>query len=237
MTLRMIYNAIAIAVLGVSLVVSLGAPLFAAQPKSQTELPTAEDLTLSYYFSDQQSDQAEPLWMAFWQAGPPDTRAGERRGGGQREPRGPAGRLNNRPDARPPLPPRMLERLRNMKPADRERVLENNRRFQELTPERQAELRERLRMLLEMPLDQRRALDRRLSVFRNMRPEQQRKAREIYEKHWRVLSPQRRMAVLEEFRSLRDMSPEVRGKRMTSEEYQSQFNSEERTVLDELSAL
>ncbi len=237
MTLRLNSNAIVIALLAVS----LGAPLFAAQPKSQTELPTADGLTVFTYFSDQLSDQAEPLWMAFWQAEPPSSRAGERRGGGQREPRGPAGRNNNgpngRPVARPPLPPRMLERLRNMKPKDRERVLENNRRFQELTPERQAELRERLRMLLEMPLDQRRALDRRLSVFRNMRPDQQRKAREIYEKHWRTLSPERRMAVLDEFRNLRGMSDDKRGARVASDEYQSQFNSEERALLDELSAL
>ena len=140
-------------------------------------------------------------------------------------------------DGRPPFPPRLLERLRNMKPTERERVLRNNPRFRELSPERRAQLLERLNVLLDMNDDQRRELDQRLSVFRNLSPDQRRKARQLYENHWRVLSPNRRMAVLDEFRKLRDMSAEERGKRLDSDVYHSQFSAEERALLGELSSL
>jgi hypothetical protein len=124
-----------------------------------------------------------------------------------------------------------------MKPEQRERVLENNPRFRDLPAERKAELLQRLNLLLEMSGEQRLELDRRLSVFRNLSPEQRRKARRIYEEHWRAIPPMRRMALLEEFRNLRDMNAEERGKRVASDEYQTQFSAEERAVLDELSAL
>lgn len=130
-----------------------------------------------------------------------------------------------------------MERLRGMKPEERERVLRENPRFQQLPADRQAELLQRLNLLLDMNDEQRRELDRRLSVFRNLTPEQRRKARRIYENHWRVLTPTRRLAILEEFRNLRDMDAGQRGRRIASEEYQTQFSAEERALLDELSAL
>ena len=192
-----------------------------------------------------------PVEWAFLQ-GPPPQDGGHRgpggppRGGMRGPGRGPGGgRGFNGPvgpggpmgEGRPPFPPRLLERLREMKPEDRGKVLENNPRFRDLPPERKAELLQRLNMLLDMNEDQRRELDRRLSVFRNLSPEQRGKARKIYEEHWRTLSPMRRMAILEEFRNLRDMNSEQRGKRIASDEYQTQFSIEERAVLDELSAL
>ena len=185
----------------------------------------------------------EAVEWAFFQAGPPKDGPrrgargplpGGRRPGGPRSFNGPGGPAG---EGRPPFPPRLMERLRRMKPDERERVLQRNPRFQELSPERKAELLQRLNMVLEMNNDQRRELDRRLSVFRNLSPEQRRKARQIYEHHWRTLSPTRRMAILDEFRNLRDMSAEERGQRQASEEYQSQFSSEERALLDELSSL
>jgi len=145
--------------------------------------------------------------------------------------RGPRGR------PLPPLPPQMLERLKNLPPEERDKVLENNRRFQQLPPERQEELRERLRELQELTPEQRELIEQRFAIFRNLTPRQQEKARQIYERRWRQLLPERRRALLEEFRRLRLMNQAERKQRMESDELQNQFSTEERDLLAQLIAL
>jgi hypothetical protein len=136
-----------------------------------------------------------------------------------------------------PLPPQVLERLSKLPPAERERVLENNRRFQQLPPEQQAVLRKRLQQLQEMSPEQRDLIEQRFAIFNNLTPAQQRKAREIYQKQWSKLTAQRRRALLEEFRRLRAMEREEREHRLSSEDFQAQFNAEERELLRQLITL
>jgi hypothetical protein len=135
------------------------------------------------------------------------------------------------------LPPQVLERLSKLPPAERERVLENNRRFQQLPPEQQAVLRKRLQQLQEMSPEQRDLIEQRFAIFNNLTPAQQRKAREIYQKQWSKLTAQRRRALLEEFRRLRAMEREEREHRLSSEDFQAQFNAEERELLRQLITL
>src|ERR1700680_210734 len=74
----------------------------------------------------------------------------------QRPPRPPveAPRVQPAPKTRRPpaprnmlgLPPRWVERLQGMSPAEQERFLSNNARFRSLPPERQAQIRQRLQI-------------------------------------------------------------------------------------------
>lgn len=137
---------------------------------------------------------------------------------------------------RPAPPAALLERLKNLPPEERERVLENNRRFQQLPPARQEQLRERLRQLQELSPEQRELVEQRFAIFNNLTPRQQEKARRIYER-WRQMPPERRRALLGEFRRLREMAPSDRQQRLESEELQSQFDSDERDVLQQLISL
>jgi hypothetical protein len=116
-------------------------------------------------------------------------------------------------------------------------VLENNRRFRQLPPERQDQLRERLRQLQELSPEQREMIEQRFSIFNNLTPEQQKRAREIYEGRWRELSPERRRALLQEFRRLRRMDLDARRQRLESQELQDGFSAQEREVLAQLIAL
>jgi hypothetical protein len=225
------------------LAVLMGNPLWAFIPNDEQRLVLTGGTgqgSLSFL-----APAPPPSEWAFVQEGAGNARPSDR---GRRGPGGPGRGSQRGPrirdrfnapmgDQRPPFPSRILNQLRNLKPDERERVLQNNPRFRELPPERKAQLLDRLNMLLEMDEDQRRDLDRRLSVFRNLTPEQRRRAREIYENHWRTLGPERRVAIMEEFRNLRDMSPEERDRRIDSSEYQNQFSLEERALLDELSSL
>jgi len=223
----------------IALVLGLDAPVRAFVPNDgqRRDLAGAIDPEMLTLLASAE----HPVEWAWVQGGPPNDGGRRGPGGPRRGPEGgPGGRRRfNGPirNDRPPFPPRILNQLRNLRPEERERVLQNNPRFRELPPERKAQLMNRLNMLLEMNEDQRRDLDRRLSVFRNLSPEQRRKAREIYEHHWRTLAPDRRVAILEEFRNLRDMSAEDRVRRTGSDEYQTQFNTEERALLEELSSL
>lgn len=151
--------------------------------------------------------------------------------------RGPRPGLAPAPARRGAVGPALLERLRNLPPAEQARVLENNRRFQQLPPEQQRQLLERLRLWQEMTPEQREMMGERLTIFRNLSPQQQQKAREIYQKHWRTLSPERRRLLLEEFRHLRAMNQEERAQRLASSEFQARFSTEEREVLQQLAAL
>ena len=77
----------------------------------------------------------------------------------------------------------------------------------------------------------------RFDTFRRLTPEQRERAREIYSRHWQSLPPERRRAVLDEFRRLRTLSPEERARRLARPDLAEQFNPEERELLRELSTL
>jgi Protein of unknown function (DUF3106) len=154
----------------------------------------------------------------------------------QRPGPGPGGRL---PRQRPrPLPPGvLLERLRSLPPDQREKVLENNLRFQQLPADQQEKLRERVRQLPELSPEQRELIQQRFAIFNNLTPAQQEKAREIYERRWSKLEPARRRALLQEFRRLRALPEAERKQRLESPELQNQFSSDERDLLAQLISL
>jgi hypothetical protein len=157
----------------------------------------------------------------LWQQGP--------RPGGPPPRRGPAQR---------PLPPAvLLERLKSLPPAEREKVLENNPRFQQLPPGQQEKLRERLRQLPDMTAEQRELIEQRFAIFNNLTPQQQEKAREIYERRWSRLAPARRRALLQEFRRLRALAEPDRKQRLESQDLQNQFDADERDLLAQLISL
>ena len=148
-----------------------------------------------------------------------------------------------RPDGRPgrrgrgPLPPQLLERLRKLPPEEQEKVLRNNERFQRLPKERKEQLLERLRRFQALSPEQRGRIEQRYENFRRLTPDQRRRAREIYSQHWRGLPAERRQAVIQEFRRLQRMSLDERKTYIARPEIQRRFNSEERKLLNDLSAL
>lgn len=148
-------------------------------------------------------------------------------------------RPDNRPGrrAREPMPPRLLERLRRLPPKEQEKVLRNNERFQRLPKERKEQLLERLHRFQALSPEQRERIEQRYENFRRLTPDQRRRAREIYSQHWRGLPAERRQAVIQEFRRLQRMSPAERKTYIARPGFQRRFNSEERKLLNDLSAL
>ena len=185
-----------------------------------------------------------PIWIAQQRGrrpeGPPPGRGP--RPGGPPPRRGPDDgppREGGSPEDwdRPLPPPQVMERLRRLPPDERERVLRNNWRFQQLPKERQDQLLDRMRRFQELSPNERERIEERFSVFRNLTPEQQGKARKVYEEHWSKLEPERRRAIVDEFRILRELPEKEREKRLESEEIKNRFNQQELEVLKQLSKL
>ena len=86
----------------------------------------------------------------------------------------PNGALRNQPNLRAMagLPPKWVENLREMPPAEQERFLQNNRLFQNLAPERQAQVRKNLENWNQLTPEQRDALRERAEVLERMTPAQ-----------------------------------------------------------------
>ena len=167
----------------------------------------------------------------------PPPRMGPRQGRPMRPP--PGWRMPPRPPGPlpGPLPGPMMERLRNLPPEQREEILRNNRRFQQLPKEQQEKMLERFRRFQQLPPRQREMMEERFSILNSLTPERRRKALQIYERHWRDLPPERRQALTEEFRRLRELSPQERKLRLSSPELEDRFNSQERDLLQQLTAL
>ena len=136
-----------------------------------------------------------------------------------------------------PLPPQLLERLKNLSPDEQEKVFQNNKRFQELPKDRQEELLQRLHRWQALSPEEKESIEQRFNVFNRFTPEQRQKAREIYTQHWRTLPADRRKAVVEEFRKMRGMSASEREQYLAKPEVGEHFSTDERALLKELSEL
>jgi hypothetical protein len=173
------------------------------------------------------------LHLLAWQASPPNNRRRAREGDRKSQPRDDRARPGN-PNAGPNRGRKVEKWLQELSPERRDRVLRNNRRFQQLPRERQEVLRDRLQQLREMTPNQRHQIRRRFDIFENLRPDQQRKARKIYRERWSNMEPARRWAVLGEFRRLQAMPPAERNNRLDSKEYHDRFGAPERQLLHQL---
>lgn len=144
-------------------------------------------------------------------------------------PRPPA--ATNGPKAAPKLgnPGNVAQRLLQMSPEERERVLA---RF---PPERQAQIRQRLEKLDSLPKQQQDRAIERYQTFSNLPPEKQALVRRQIQA-FNALPDDRRQIVGNTFQRLRRMPEAERQARMSSPAFKSRFSPEEQQILSDLSA-
>ncbi len=161
---------------------------------------------------------------------PPANRQGEiRPGPGRGEPGGERAALG--------LPPRWMERLREMSPQEQERFLNNNERFRSMPPERQAEVRRRLQEWNSLTPEQRQAVREREHVWEQITPEQRRHIRETIFPKWQRLEPERRRALMQRLHVLQNLSEPERTARLNDERFLQGLSPEERAMLRDLAHL
>ena len=135
------------------------------------------------------------------------------------------------------VPPRWMERLQDMSPAQQDRFLNNNERFQNLPPERQALIRRRLQWWNGLTPEQRLAIRERQRIWEQMAPEKQRHVRDELLPKWRQLPPDRRQAIVERLHLLHRLSEAERTAKLNDLSFLAGLSPEDREMLRELSHL
>ncbi|HEY4682913.1 MAG TPA: DUF3106 domain-containing protein [Candidatus Acidoferrales bacterium] len=133
--------------------------------------------------------------------------------------------------------PQLWERIKDLPPEERERVIVNDERFRRMPPERQAVILERFRRFNALPPERQQMLLNRQRAWQGLTPEQRRKVREEIFPRWRALDPERRRLLAGKLRELRDISPDERALRLHDPEFTQGLSDPERSLLIDLSHL
>jgi len=129
-----------------------------------------------------------------------------------------------------------LKAHNNLPPDQQEKALENDPGFKKLSPQHQAELKERLRKFDSLsPQERERALRQR-EVMARLTPEQRAQVRSAHQQ-LQGLTNERRLEVHKELRKLVRMSPDQRQQTFDSDEFKSSFSDQEQTILKNLAGL
>lgn len=132
--------------------------------------------------------------------------------------------------------PDFMKRLRDLPPAEQERVLANDARFRHLPRERQEMIRENLRRWNALSPEEKERMRERQEIFGSLSPQQREAARAVF-LQWRELPAERRSSLMDAFRRLRDLPPGERPKFLSDQEMVKRFSPEERGILAGLSTL
>ena len=135
------------------------------------------------------------------------------------------------------LPPRAMERLREMTPDQQEKFLQNNERFRNLPPEQQARIRQRLEAWNKLTPAQQQEFRERQRIWEQMTPDQRRDIQQRLLPRWQQVPPARRQAIMQRLHQLRDLSGPERQARLNDPTFLGGLNAEDREMLGQLAHL
>jgi predicted Fe-S protein YdhL (DUF1289 family) len=124
----------------------------------------------------------------------------------------------NRPP-KPTQPANGQDRWKNMSPADRQRVLQNEKRLQSMSPSQQQVMRDRAQ------------------VWNRMTPEQRDHVRNDVLPQWRQMPPDRKQAIRNRLRVLQNMPESARNQRLNDPRFTQGMSEEDKSTLRDLSHL
>jgi predicted Fe-S protein YdhL (DUF1289 family) len=135
------------------------------------------------------------------------------------------------------LPPRTMDRLREIPRERQERFLQNNERFQNLPPDQQARIRERLEAWNKLTPGQQQEFRERQRVWEQMTPDQRREVQQKLLPRWQQVPPQRRQAIMQRLHQLRELSESERQTKLKDPAFVEGLNAEDREMLGQLAHL
>ena len=148
-------------------------------------------------------------------------------------------KIQNKPAVRSMmgLPPKWVDKLRNMSPQEQERFMRNNARFQSLPPQRQEQIRRNLQRWNQMTPEQRDAMRNREQILERMSPvEQQEVVRDLLPR-WRNLPQDRKEILNGRLRVLRGMTPQQRQQELQDPQFMRGLDDNEQDLLRKITAL
>jgi Protein of unknown function (DUF3106) len=135
------------------------------------------------------------------------------------------------------LPPRWVERLRDMPPEQQERFLDNNRQFQNLPPQRQQQIRQNLEKWNNLTPEQKQALRDREKVLESLSPEQRQYIRNTLLPQWQAMPIERRQVIKRHLAMLSQMSPTTQEAMLNDPKFLRGLSPDEQVMLRSLNSL
>jgi len=129
-----------------------------------------------------------------------------------------------------------LRQYGELPPAEQEKKLQSDPVFRSLTPEKQQSLMNRLKSFNSLPPLKKQQVLNHMETYEHLSPEQQKQADSLYQRY-RALPADQQSQVSLEYKKLRKLSPDQRAQIFNSDEFQNNFNDEQRNLLRGMSEL
>lgn len=133
--------------------------------------------------------------------------------------------------------PPWAERLRELPPEERERVLQNSQRYNSLPPEGQERIRRRFERWDSLSPRERGELRERERIWRQMTPEQREHVRKEVLPRWQRMPPERRQAIQRRLSLLREIPESARNRRLSDPDFTRGMSAQDQSLLRDLSHL
>jgi hypothetical protein len=164
-----------------------------------------------------------------------ERQAARREAAEQRRQGGGAKPLNER--AAVGLPPKFVEKLRDMPPDEQERFMQNNEKFQSLPALRQAQIRQNLQKWNALPEEQKERIRATETMLENATPEQREHFQSYIVPKLEQMPPLRRARVINHWRRLQGLTPAEQQAALHSPAFMGNLTPDEQSVVRDLSSM
>lgn len=143
--------------------------------------------------------------------------------------------LNNRQQMGVGSPRPWVDTMRDLSPAQRDRVLQNSRAFQNLSPDKQAKIRQQFNQWDHMSPQQQASLRQKEQTWRNLTPEQQQHIKNDVWPKWQQMPWDRQQVLKQKLGVLQNMPESARNQRLNDPNFTRGMSDEEKSMLHDLS--
>jgi uncharacterized protein DUF3106 len=135
------------------------------------------------------------------------------------------------------LPPKWVDQLRDMPPAEQQRFMQNNEQFQHLPPQRQDQIRRNLQRWNNLSPEQKQKARQAEAALERMTPEQRQYVRNTLLPKWQAMPLERRQTINRHLAMLRNMSPATQEAALNDPRFMQGLSPDEQSMLRELNSL
>lgn len=135
------------------------------------------------------------------------------------------------------LPPRWIQRLRDLPPDEQQRFLQNNEQFKNLPPERQQQIRRNLARWNSLTPEQKQHAHEGELALERMTPQQRQYVRDTLLPEWQAMPQDRRLVIRQHLKMLSDMSPATQQAALKDPKFMEGLSPDEQSMLRNLNSL
>ncbi len=135
------------------------------------------------------------------------------------------------------LPPKFVEKLRDMPPEEQERFMQNNEKFQTLPASRQAQIRQNLQKWNALPAEQKERIRATETMLENATPEQREHFQDYVVPKLERMPPLRRARVINHWRRLQSLTPAEQQAALRNPGFMGNLTPDEQSVVRDLNSM